>query len=248
MYEIQRNNKLRLIARLDIKNDYVVKGINFEGLRKIGNPKELALKYYKSGIDEIMYMDVVASLYERNTITKYIKEAAKNIFVPLTVGGGIRSLDDIKNVLNSGADKVAINSAAIKNPDLIKQASNEIGSQSIIISIQAKQIESDKWEAYFDCGREKSGLNVLNWAQTSQNLGAGELLITSIDYEGMRKGMDMKLLKKLRKFITIPIIFGGGAGSINDIKKIIPEADAVALASVLHYNNLSIENIRKEIG
>ncbi len=248
MYEIKRNNKLRLIARLDIKNDYVVKGINFEGLRKIGSPKELALKYYRSGIDEIMYMDVVASLYERNTITKYIKEAAKNIFVPLTVGGGIRSLDDIKDVLNSGADKVAINSAAIKNPDLIKQASEEIGSQSIIISIQAKQIESDKWEAYYDCGREKSGLNVLNWARTSQNLGAGELLITSIDNEGMRKGMDMKLLKKLRKFITIPIIFGGGAGSINDIKKIIPEADAVALASVLHYNNLSIENIRKEIG
>ena len=248
MYEIKRNNKLRLIARLDIKNDYVVKGINFEGLRKIGNPKELALKYYRSGIDEIMYMDVVASLYERNTITKYIKEAAKNIFVPLTVGGGIRSLDDIKDVLNSGADKVAINSAAIKNPDLIKQASEEIGSQSIIISIQAKQIESDKWEAYYDCGREKSGLNVLNWARTSQNLGAGELLITSIDNEGMRKGMDMKLLKKLRKFITIPIIFGGGAGSIKDIKKIIPEADAVALASVLHYNNLSIENIRKEIG
>ena len=248
MNEIQRNNKLRLIARLDIKNDFVVKGINFEGLRKIGNPKDLALKYYKSGIDEIMYMDVVASLYERNTITKYIKEAAKNIFVPLTVGGGIRNLDDIKDVLNSGADKVAINSAAIKSPDLIKQASDEIGSQSIIISIEAKQIDSDNWEAYYDCGREKSGLNVLNWAKTSQNLGAGELLITSIDHEGMRKGMDMKLLKKLRKFITIPIIFGGGAGSINDIKKTIPEADAVALASVLHYNNLSIKNIRKEIG
>ena len=247
MNEIKRNNKLRLIARLDIKNDYVVKGINFEGLRKVGNPKDLALKYYKSGIDEIMYMDVVASLYERNTITKYIKEAAKNIFVPLTVGGGIRSLNDIKEVLNSGADKVAINSAAIKNPDLIKQASEEIGSQSIIISIEAKQLESEKWEAYYDCGREKSGLDVINWAQISQNLGAGELLITSIDHEGMRKGMDIKLLKKLRKFVTIPIIFGGGAGSINDIKKNIPEADAVALASVLHYDNLSIENIKKEM-
>ena len=192
-------------------------------------------------------MDVVASLYERNTITKYIKEAAKNIFVPLTVGGGIRSLDDIKEVLNSGADKVAINTAAVNNPDLIKKASDEIGSQSIIISIEAKRIEDEKWEVYYNCGREKSGLDVLTWAKTAQSLGAGELLITSIDYEGMKKGMDIKLLKELRKVVNIPIIFGGGAGSTNDIKRVIPEADAVAIASVLHYNNLSIDKIKKEI-
>ena len=139
MKEIIRNSSFRIIARLDIKNEYIVKGINFEGIRKVGNPKILAQKYYNEGIDEIVYMDVVASLYERNTINNFIKEAAKNIFVPLTVGGGIRTLQDIRNVLNCGADKVAINTAAIKNPNFIKEVSKEIGSQSIIVSIEAKK-------------------------------------------------------------------------------------------------------------
>ena len=247
MSEIVRNNKLRLIARLDIKNDYIVKGINFEGIRKVGDPNLLGSKYYKEGIDEILYMDVVASLYERNTITKYIKDAAKNIFVPLTVGGGIRNLDDIKNVLNSGADKVAINTAAVKNPNLIKKASSEIGSQSIIVSIEAKKIQYNKWGVYYDYGRENSGLDVIEWAKISQSLGAGELLVTSIDHEGLKKGMDINLIKELRQVVNIPIIFGGGVGKVKDINDVLPYSDGVAIASVLHYNNLNISDIKRGI-
>lgn len=247
MSYINRNPKLRLIARLDIKNDYIVKGINFEGIRKVGDPKLLGSKYYKEGIDEIVYMDVVASLYERNTITKYIKDAAKNIFVPLTVGGGIRNLNDIKDVLNSGADKVAINTAAVKDPDLIKKASSEIGSQSIIVSIEAKKIQDNRWGVYYDYGRENSGLDVIEWAKISQNFGAGELLVTSIDHEGLKKGMDINLIKELRKVVSIPIIFGGGVGKVQDINDVLPYSDGVAIASVLHYNNLSIRDIKRGI-
>lgn len=245
MNKIQRNNKFRLISRLDIKNEFIVKGINFEGIRKVGNPEVMAEKYYKEGIDEIIYMDVVASLYERNTITKYIKEAAKKVFVPLTVGGGIRSLEDIQKILKSGGDKVAINTAAIKNPSIIKAASEEIGSQSIIVSIEAKKIDKEKWEAYYDNGREKSGFDVLEWAIEAEKLGAGELLITSIDKDGLKQGMDIELLKIIRKVISIPIIFSGGVGSIGHIKEALPEADAIALASALHYEDLRIESIKE---
>lgn len=239
-------HNLRIIARLDIKSEKVVKGINLEGIRKIGDPKELALKYYTEGIDEIIYMDVVASLYERNTIAKFIKEAASQIFVPLTVGGGIRNLKDIRMVLNNGADKVAINTAAIKNPVFIKEAAKAIGSQSIIVSIEAKR-QKGYWEAYYDNGREKSGLNVISWAIKAQEYGAGELLITAVDKEGLENGMDIELLKTLRKEITIPIIFSGGAGSANDVAMVVPEADAVAIASIFHYNKVGIKELKQEL-
>ncbi|OUU62629.1 MAG: imidazole glycerol phosphate synthase subunit HisF [Alphaproteobacteria bacterium TMED62] len=238
------SNPVRVIARLDIKSNSVVKGINLEGLRKVGDPKELAKKYYKEGIDEIIYMDVVASLYERNTIEKFIKVAAKEIFVPLTVGGGIRNLEDIRKVLNNGADKVAINTAAIKNENFIKEASQEIGSQSIIVSIEAKKVEKNNWEAYYDNGRERSGLNVLDWAKKAQDLGAGEVLITSVDNEGLKKGMDLELLKRLRDIVSIPIIFSGGVGQVEHIIDVVPNTDAVALASVLHYNEYSIKFLK----
>lgn len=244
MKEIRRNKTFRIISRLDIKNEHIVKGINFEGIRKVGNPELLAEKYYQDGIDEIIYMDVVASLYERNTITKYIREAARKVFVPLTVGGGIRSLQDIKNVLKNGGDKVAINTAAIKDPNIIKEASQEIGSQSIIVSIEAKKKDNQKWEAYYDSGREKSGLDVLEWALKSEKLGAGELLITSIDRDGLKKGMDIELIKKIREIITIPIIFGGGVGTIEHIKEAVPYTDAVSLGSALHYNDIKLSDIK----
>ena len=199
MKKIIRNSSFRLISRLDIKNDFIVKGINFEGIRKVGSPKLLAEKYYKQGIDEIIYMDVVASLYERNTITQFIREAAKNIFVPLTVGGGIRNLKDVRDILNNGGDKVAINTAAVKKPYLIKEISEEIGSQSIVVSIEAKNIKENQWEVYYDNGREKSGLDVIEWACKAEKLGAGELLVTSIDKDGVKKGMDINLLKNLNK-------------------------------------------------
>ena len=237
-------NPLRIIGRLDIKGESVVKGINLEGLRKVGNTKDLAKKYYEQGIDEIIYMDVVASLYERNTITKFIKEAAKEIFVPLTVGGGIRNLDDIRKVLNNGADKVAINTAAIKNKNFIKEAAQEIGSQSIIVSIEAKKIEKNYWEAYYENGRERSGFDVLEWAKQVEELGAGEILITSVDKEGLKLGMDLELLQQLRAKVAIPIIYSGGIGKPEHILDSIPFTDGIALASILHYNKYNINYIK----
>ncbi len=237
-------NYTRIIARLDIKSNKVVKGINLEGIRKVGDPQELAYKYYIQGIDEIIYMDVVASLYERNTITKFIKEAAKKIFVPLTVGGGIRSLRDIRQVLKSGADKVAINTAAIKNPDFIRQASTAIGSQSIIVSIEAKK-QANYWEAYYDNGREKSGLEVISWAKKAEQLGAGELLVTSVDNEGLENGMDIELLKKIREKVSIPIIFSGGVGKLEHVLDAIPDSDAIAIASLFHYNKIEVSVLKK---
>ena len=236
---------IRIISRLDIKSNKVVKGINLEGVRQVGEPKFLAEKYYKQGVDEILYMDVVASLYERNTITKFIKQAAENIFVPLTVGGGIRNMQDIRNVLNNGADKVAINTAAIKNKELIKKASQEIGSQSIIVSIEAKKKGKETWEAYYDNGREKSGLDVIKWAKEAEQLGAGELLVTSVDTEGLRKGMDLGLLERLRKIISIPIIFSGGVGKKEHIIEASQYADGIALASILHYEKYQIDEIKQ---
>ena len=236
---------IRIISRLDIKSNKVVKGINLEGVRQVGEPKLLAEKYYNQGVDEILYMDVVASLYERNTIAKFIKQAAENIFVPLTVGGGIRNMQDIRNVLNNGADKVAINTAAIKNKELIRKASREIGSQSIIISIEAKKKGIETWEAYYDNGREKSGLDVIKWAKEAELLGAGELLITSIDKEGLCKGMDLHLLEILRSIISIPIIFSGGVGKKEHIVEASQYADAVALASILHYEKYQISEIKQ---
>lgn len=234
----------RIIARLDIKGENVVKGINFEGIRPVGKPDELAKKYYIQGIDEILYMDVVASLYGRNSIIKHIKEAAKNIFVPLIVGGGIRNLEDITEVLNSGADKVAINSEAIRNPSIIKEASKMIGSQSIVLSIEAKKQKTNYWEVYYDNGREKSGINVIDWIEETQKLGAGEILLTSIDSEGLEQGMDIELLDHIKKKISIPLIFGGGVGNINHIEEVAKKADGVAIASSLHYDKLTVSEIK----
>jgi len=234
----------RIIARLDIKGENVVKGINLEGVRPVGKPDILAKKYYTQGVDEIIYMDVVASLYERNSLVKYIKEAAKNIFVPLTVGGGIRNLDDIKEVLNNGADKVAINTAAIKNPGLIKQASEMIGSQSIILSIEAKKQKDNSWEAYFNNGREKSGINVIDWIEEAEKLGAGEVLLTSVDNEGLKRGMDIKLLDCIKNKVKIPVIFCGGVGNVQHIKEAIKGVDAIAIASILHYEKITVNEIK----
>lgn len=241
------NKNIRIIARLDMKGENVVKGINLEGIRPIGNPKSIAEKYYLDGIDEIIYMDVVASLYGRNSLSSYMKEAASNIFVPLTVGGGIRNLDDIKVALDSGADKVAINSEAIKNLSFIKEASEEVGSQAIVLSIEAKKQKDGTWEAYYDNGRERSGKNVCDWAEEVETLGAGEILLTSVDKEGLKNGMDIDLLDSIRGKLNIPIIMSGGVGSIKDIINVADKADGVAIASVLHYKNLTINDIKSEL-
>jgi len=241
--------KKRIIARLDIKNEYVIKGIHLEGLRKVGNPNELAKKYYVQGIDEIIFMDAVAAYYDRNSLSEIIKEASKDIFVPITVGGGIRKISDIQEALNAGADKVAINTQAIQDPEFIAQASKIFGSQCIVSSIVAKKTAPNKWEAYVENGREPTGVDVVEWAKKVQALGAGEIMLTSIDKEGTKKGFDLELNSAVSSAITIPLITSGGAGNKEDIVDIltIEGIDAVALASILHYNILQIDTIKNSL-
>jgi cyclase len=239
--------KKRIIARLDIKNDFVIKGIHLEGLRKVGNPNELANKYYLHGIDEILFIDAVAAYYDRNSLSEIISNACKEVFVPLTVGGGIRSLNDIQIALNSGADKVAINTKAVQNPLFIKEASNFFGSQCIVSSIEAKKNQNNEWEVYFDNGREPSGRSVVDWVQEVEFLGAGEILLTSIDKEGTKKGFDIELNNLVSTKVSIPIISSGGAGSKDDVSDVFLNSniDAVAIASLFHYNLESVKSLKE---
>lgn len=237
---------VRIIARLDVKAPNLVKGIQFEGLRKLGDPNDFAKKYYEQGIDEIYYEDIVASLYERNSLLNIIEEATRDIFVPITVGGGLRTIEDVTAVLQAGADKVAINTAAIKNPTLISDVSKRFGSQCMVLSVQAKQNNSG-WEAYYDNGREHSGLDAVEWAKKGEALGAGEILLTSVDMEGTGKGFDLELLETVTSQVDIPVIASGGMGTLNDFSEAVckARADAVAIASVLHYEKLSVREIRR---
>ena len=239
---------LRLISRIDVKNNFVIKGIQLEGLRKVGDPLLTAKKYYEEGIDEILFMDAVASLYERNNLFKIIENASKHIFVPLTIGGGIRTLDDIEHSLDSGADKIAINTQAIKNPDFITKASRVYGSQAIIGSIEAKK-RGNSWEAYIDSGREETGIDAINWAKKLELLGAGELLITSIDRDGTKKGYDIELIQLISNSVSIPVISSGGAGCPEDIISLSSETDTsgVAVGSILHYDDYSIRQIKAKM-
>jgi cyclase len=241
-----RKSKVRVIARLDIKGSNVIKGINLEGLRVVGEPNELAQSYYLDGIDEILFMDSVASLYGRNNLASIISKAANNVFVPITVGGGIRTLEDADSLLKSGADKIAINTAAIKNPNLISKLAHLYGSQCLVVSIEAKLLEDSHWEAYINNGRDTTGISVIYWAKTAQNMGAGELLITSVDREGMRRGFDLPLLKALRQEISIPIIVSGGMGKCEHLIEAaeIGGVDAIAIADVLHYKRMNIPDIK----
>jgi len=237
---------IRLIARLDVKAPNLVKGIQFEGLRKLGDPNEFALKYYLQGVDEIFYADIVASLYERNSLLDIIEKTTDNIFVPITVGGGLRSINDVAAVLRAGADKVSINTAAIKNPDIIREVSQKFGSQCMVLSIQAKR-HINYWEAYYDNGREHSHLDVIEWAKRGEELGAGEIMLTSVDKEGTTKGFDVELVKEVTDVVSIPVIASGGMGELGDINKVVKDggADAVAMAHVLHYEKQTINSIRE---
>jgi cyclase len=228
----------RIIARLDIKGPNLVKGIHLEGLRVLGKPEDFARYYYENGADELFYQDVVASLYDRNSLNDLISRTAKEIFIPLTVGGGIRTVEDIRSILRAGADKVCINTAAIKNPDLIKEASRVFGSSTIVVAIEAIRQSDGKYLAYTDNGREHSGLEIIEWAKKVEELGAGEIVITSVDQEGSGLGFDIELTKNVSNAVSIPVIAHGGAGNEEDICNVIQEgnADAVALASILHYN------------
>ena len=236
---------IRLIARLDVKAPNLVKGIQLEGLRKLGDPNIFAKKYYQEGIDEIYFEDIVASLYERNSLVGIIKRTTENVFVPITVGGGLRNIDDISSALRSGADKVSINTAALKNPEIIKKAARRFGSQAIVLSIQAKRNENG-WEAYFDNGREHSGIDAVDWASEGEELGAGEILVTSVDKEGMAKGFDCELIKEISSNVSIPVKASGGMGKLEHLSDVVIQgcADAVAMAHVLHYDIITLNEIR----
>jgi len=237
--------KTRLIARLDIKNEFVIKGIHLEGLRKIGDPLMLAKMYYESGIDEIIFMDSVASLYGRNNLFNIIENACKEVFIPITIGGGIRSIHDIDAALKSGADKITLNTQAIKKPELIKEASRIYGSQCIIGSIEAKR-KGKSWEAFIDNGREQTGIDAIQWASKLEDLGVGELCITSVDREGTKKGFDIELVQNICEIVNVPIIVSGGAGSTKHISDLCKQkgVSAVAVASLLHYNLASVDQIK----
>lgn len=231
-------NNIRVIARLDIKGPNLVKGVHLEGLRVLGKPEDFAKYYYENGADELFYQDVVASLYDRNSLNDMISQTAKRSFIPLTVGGGIRTIDDIRSALRAGADKVCINTEATKNKAFIKEASKKFGSSTIVVAIEAIKQSDGRYLNFIDNGREETGLEVLTWAQQIEEMGAGEIVITSVDQEGTGKGYDLALTKLIATNIGIPVIAHGGPGQLNHFSEVIKtgKADAIAVASVIHYD------------
>jgi cyclase len=228
---------IRIIPRLDIKGPNLVKGVHLEGLRVLGKPERFARYYYEHGADELIYLDVVASLYGRNSLLDIVQRTSREIFIPLTVGGGLRNIEDIRTVLKAGADKVSLNTAAIRNPELIREASRRFGSSTIVVSIEAKKQAGGDYEAYTDNGRERTGVNVFKWAVRVAELGAGEILLTCIDHEGTGTGFNLELTRKIAQSVPIPVIACGGAGKVKHIYEVIHKgkADAVSIASILHY-------------
>ena len=237
----------RLIARLDVKGPNLIKGVHLEGLRVIGSPNEHAKRYYAQGADELIYMDCVASLYGRNSLRHIVEDAAQDVFVPMTVGGGIRSVEDAGDLLRSGADKVAVNTAAIANPQLVSDIARRFGSQCMVLSIEAKRVGPGRWEAFTDNGRESTGRDVIEWVRRGVALGAGEVLLTSVDQEGTRKGFDVELVDAVTAEVSVPVIASGGMGSAADAIDVVRRghADAVAMADILHFRRASIGELRR---
>ena len=228
---------VRIIPRLDIKGPNLVKGVHLEGLRVLGRPEVFAPRYYRDGADELIYIGMVASLYGRNNLAEIVGRAAEHLFIPLTVGGGVRSVEDIQRLLRAGADKVAINTAAVHNPQLLRDGARAFGAQCIVLYVEAKRRGDGRWECLTDNAREASGVDVLEWVQRAVELGAGEILLTSVDQEGTGRGYDVELTAKVSQLVDVPVIASGGAGSIDHVAAVITEAkaDAVCAASLFHY-------------
>jgi cyclase len=237
----------RVIPCLDVDNGRVVKGVNFVGLRDAGDPIEVAKRYNQEGADEITFLDIGASHEGRDTIVDVVKEVAKEVFIPLTVGGGIRKLDDIYSLLNVGCDKVSINSAGIKRPKFIDEASKRFGSQCIVVAIDAKRVSSNRWHIFTHGGRNDTGIDAIEWAEEVYNRGAGELLITSMDADGTKAGFDNILNAKISEVVDIPIIASGGAGTMEHIKDAFIEgsADAALAASIFHFREIDIMDLKR---
>lgn len=231
----------RIIPRLDIKGPNLVKGIHFEGLRVLGSPEAFADYYYNQGADELMYVDVVASLYDRNSLHDVISRTASKTFVPITVSGGIRTIEDINKVLRSGADKVSVNTAAVNNPEFIREAARKFGSSTILVTIEAQRNGDGSYSVLTNNGREETELFVKDWAKQVEEYGAGEIVISSVDNEGTGDGFDVELTSLVNKMVSIPVIAHGGAGSVSDVLKVAEEGmvDAVSIASILHYKAIA---------
>ena len=228
---------VRIIPRLDVKGPNLVKGVHMEGLRVLGLPEAYALRYYQDSADEIIYLDTVASLYGRNNLSEIVSRAAEQIYIPLTVGGGIRTVENIHQLLRAGADKVAINTGAIANPQLISDGARTFGSQCIVLYVEAKQRAPGEYECLTDNARERSGLDVFEWVRRAVDLGAGEILLTSVDREGTGKGFDIDLTSRMAEMVGVPVIASGGAGTREHVADVISKgrADAVSAASLFHY-------------
>ncbi len=238
--------KTRIIVKLDVKPPFVVKPVHFEGLRKVGTPEELAKKYYIQGADELMYIDIVSSLYHRNILFEHIEQTANELFIPFGVGGGVKSIDDFSKLFHAGADKVLINTHPVQsNPDLINEAAKIFGNQAVVVNIEAKQV-GKKWECYTDCGRIPSGRDVLEWVKEAELRGAGEILLQSVDHDGRQRGFDLELAKQVVESVNIPVVIASGAGTLEHIKDLILYAapSGVAIASILHYQKHTIREIK----
>lgn len=239
--------RTRIIAKLDVKPPYVVKPVHFEGLRKIGLPVDLAKKYYEQGADEVMYIDIVASLYQREILFDEIERTANELFIPFGVGGGVKTIEDFSNLFHRGADKVAINTYAVqKNPEIINQAAQIFGNQAVVVNIEAKKWDTH-YECYTDCGRIQSNKDVIEWAKEVESRGAGEIFLQCVDTDGRQRGFDIKLAKKVVESVNIPVVVASGAGKLEDIKELIQYAkpSGVAISSILHYDNYTIKDIKK---
>lgn len=239
----------RIIPCLDVREGKVVKGINFVGIREVGDPSSLAREYYEQGADELVFLDITASHENRKTMDAWVKAVAGQISIPFTVGGGISSVEDMKRLLRAGADKVSVNSAAIADPDLIAQGARIFGNQCIVLAIDAKRMEDGSWHAFVHGGRKDSGLDAVEWARTGVQLGAGEILLTSMDRDGTKEGFDLDLLKAVRQAVPVPVIASGGCGNLDHFLEVFQEdaADAALAASLFHYGELTVQQVKEHL-
>jgi len=237
----------RIIPCLDVSAGRVVKGVNFVELRDAGDPVEVARRYDEQGADEITFLDITASSDDRNIILHVVEQVAEQVFIPLTVGGGVRTVDDVRRLLNAGADKVSMNTAAVNNPQLVAEAAGKVGSQCIVVAIDAKQVAPGKWEVFTHGGRNRTGLDVIEWAQRIAALGAGEILLTSMDRDGTKNGFDLGLTRAVSDAVSIPVIASGGVGSLDDLADgvTVGRADAVLAASIFHFGEHTVRDAKE---
>ena len=236
----------RIIPCLDVKDGNVVKGIHFLGLKEVGDPVALAKKYFLDGADELVFLDISATVEKRKTMVEVVKKVAKEIFIPFTVGGGIQTVEDVRAMLMAGADKVSLNSAAIRNPSLIKEASERFGNQCVVLAVDAKRRKDNAgWNVYIEGGRKDTGIDCMEWIQKGVSLGAGEILLTSMDADGTKDGFDIELYKAVSKIVNVPVISSGGCGKMEDFVDALQVSDAALAASIFHYDETSVQNVKK---